>query len=35
MIYSTLAYAGVGSIAGIVVLLLGTPLLFLKRASAG
>jgi amino acid transporter len=35
MIYSTIAYAGVGSIAGIVVLLLGTPLLFLKRASAG
>jgi amino acid transporter len=30
MIYSTIAYAGIGSIAGIVVLLLGTPLLLLK-----
>ena len=34
MIYSTIAHAGVGSIAGIVVLLLGTPLLLLKRTEA-
>lgn len=32
MIYSTIAYAGVGSVAGIVVLLAGTPLLLLRRS---
>ncbi len=31
MFYSSLAYAGIGSILGIVVLLAGTPLLFLQR----
>jgi amino acid transporter len=33
MLYSSLAYAGWGSIVGVVILLLGTPLLFLKRAA--
>lgn len=33
MLYSSLAYAGWGSIVGVVILLLGTPLLFLKRAT--
>ena len=31
MLYSSLAYAGWGSIVGVVILLLGTPLLFMKR----
>ena len=31
---SCLAYAGLGSIVGVVILLLGTPLLFLKRTAA-
>ena len=33
MLYSSLAYAGWGSIVGVVILLLGTPLLFLKRTA--
>jgi amino acid transporter len=33
MLYSSLAYAGWGSIIGVAILLLGTPLLFLKRAA--
>jgi amino acid transporter len=31
MLYSSLAYAGMGSIIGVVILLLGTPLLLLRR----
>ena len=34
MFYSSINYAGVGSLAGIVVLLAGTPLLLLKRSPA-
>ena len=34
MIYSSIVYAGVGSIVGVGVLLLGTPLLWLARQSA-
>jgi APA family basic amino acid/polyamine antiporter len=34
MLYSSLAYAGMGSIMGVVVLALGTPLLFLRRTTA-
>jgi amino acid transporter len=33
MLYSSLAYAGWGSIIGVVILFLGTPLLLLKRAT--
>jgi amino acid transporter len=33
MIYSSIAYAGIGSILGVAVLLLGTPLLWLARKS--
>jgi hypothetical protein len=31
MIYSSIAYAGIGSIVGVAVLILGTPLLWLAR----
>jgi basic amino acid/polyamine antiporter, APA family len=34
MIYSSILYAGVGSIVGVVVLILGTPLLLLSRKGA-
>lgn len=34
MFYSSLVYAGIGAIIGIVVLLAGTPLLFLKSGEA-
>jgi amino acid transporter len=34
MIYSTIAYAGIGSFLGIAVLLAGTPLLLFRRAAA-
>jgi amino acid transporter len=34
MIYSSIVYAGIGSIIGVAVLLLGTPLLWLARQSA-
>jgi hypothetical protein len=34
MLYSSLVYAGIGSIIGVVVLLAGTPLLFLKSDAA-
>jgi APA family basic amino acid/polyamine antiporter len=34
MLYSSLAYAGWGSTIGVLILLLGTPLLFLKRTTA-
>jgi basic amino acid/polyamine antiporter, APA family len=33
MIYSSLAYAGIGSIIGVAMLLAGTPLLFIARRS--
>jgi amino acid transporter len=33
MIYSTIAYAGIGSLLGIAVLLAGTPLLLSRRAA--
>jgi hypothetical protein len=31
MIYSSIVYAGIGSILGVAVLLVGTPLLWLAR----
>jgi amino acid transporter len=34
MLYSSIDYAGIGSVAGIAVLLAGTPLLLLRRARA-
>ena len=34
MIYSSIAYAGIGSLVGVAVLLAGTPLLLLARGSA-
>jgi len=34
MIYSSIVYAGIGSLAGVAVLILGTPLLFLARRDA-
>ena len=34
MIYSTIAYAGIGSLLGIAVLLAGTPLLLFRRSAA-
>jgi amino acid transporter len=34
MIYSSLAYAGIGAVVGVAVLLAGTPLLLLARRSA-
>jgi basic amino acid/polyamine antiporter, APA family len=34
MLYSSIDYAGIGSVAGIVVLLAGTPLLLLGRATS-
>jgi amino acid transporter len=34
MIYSSIVYAGIGSIIGVAVLLLGTPLLWLARQGA-
>ena len=34
MLYSSINYAGLGSIVGVAILLLGTPLLFLKRSAA-
>jgi amino acid transporter len=33
MLYSSLAYAGWGSIIGVIILFIGTPLLLLKRAA--
>ena len=33
MLYSSINYAGLGSIVGVAILLLGTPLLLLKRAA--
>jgi amino acid transporter len=33
MIWSSIAYAGIGALAGVGVLLLGTPLLWLSRKS--
>jgi amino acid transporter len=35
MLYSSLAYAGIGSTLGVIVLLAGTPLLFIRSPLAG
>ena len=33
MLYSSITYAGMGSIIGVIVLFVGTPLLFLRRTN--